>query len=82
MKQGPCPVPVPDLEARLPRVPPGAATAAASLTHIHRSNAPNPKPQPSEAVAMTSPVVMAMGGSESLAPEEKGSVRMSFVMPS
>jgi hypothetical protein len=31
---------------------------------------------------MTSPVVMAMGGSESLAPEEKGSVRMSFVMPS
>ncbi|GBF93060.1 hypothetical protein Rsub_05671 [Raphidocelis subcapitata] len=37
---------------------------------------------PSEAVAMTSPVVMAMGGSESLGADEKGTVRMSFVMPS
>lgn len=55
----------------------GGASQAVAMTSPVREEL-----VPSEAVAMTSPVVMAMGGSESLAPEEKGSVRMSFVMPS
>ncbi|KAI8468954.1 MAG: SOUL hem-binding protein [Monoraphidium minutum] len=37
---------------------------------------------PSEPIAMTSPVVMAMGGSEGLPQDAAGKVLMSFVMPS
>jgi hypothetical protein len=36
----------------------------------------------SEPVAMTSPVVMAMAGTESLPADATGKVKMSFVMPS